>query len=141
MDNEMQKNWAIAMETEVAVAERSTTAATKTTDTQTQHHTTHTFVAVDDASREVIGFIHVILFADKSVVENIHVARAARGRGVGRALIVKAAACIRAHSHDTADTARREFTLGVLKSNFDAQKFYQSLGGVFDGRLERKMLF
>lgn len=89
-----------------------------------------TLVADDGA---VAGFVHVVVDDDPtwgSLIDNLHVATAAKRQGVGRELMARATA-----EALTKATSRRVY-LWVLEQNLDAQAFYQAVGGEYAGREE-----
>lgn len=78
----------------------------------------------------VLGFVHVVLDDDPewgSLVDNLHVTRPRKRRGIGRALMAEAAHAVLAHGGGGV-------YLWVLEQNTDAQAFYAARGGRCNGR-------
>ena len=75
----------------------------------------------------LVGFAHLFLDEDSrwgSLVENLHVVSERHRRGLGRRLMVAAAATVRERS------THPGLYLWVLEQNVRAQRFYEALGGV-----------
>lgn len=80
-------------------------------------------VAVEDG--RVVGVAATLPEdADGPYVDNLHVALAVEGRGVGRALMMRTAEAVLAAGH-------RRLHLTVAEGNARAVRFYRRLGGVF----------
>jgi ribosomal-protein-alanine N-acetyltransferase len=83
-----------------------------------------TFVA--EHRGEVVGFAHTV-FDDHptwgALLDNLHVARSAKRRGIGRHLMARAAAAVVERTPSTG------LSLWVLEQNTAAQAFYEALGG------------
>jgi ribosomal protein S18 acetylase RimI-like enzyme len=89
---------------------------------------TVTILAEDQGA--LTGFVHVVLDDDPvwgSLVDNLHVTNALRGRGIGAALMARAARSV------LGGAARSRMYLWVLQQNEAAQGFYGSVGGVAAG--------
>lgn len=86
----------------------------------------HSATIVATAAGSVTAFVHVIFDADDqwgSLVDNLHVALVQQRRGVGRALLARAAAAV------VERAGSRTVHLWVLEQNTAAQRFYSALGG------------
>lgn len=81
------------------------------------------FRLLAEAGGVVLGFVAVIDKAGAPYVDNLHVAPAARGRGVGRVLMQAAASRLRARGDD-------RMWLTVMEGNAAALAFYRRIGGV-----------
>ena len=80
------------------------------------------FLVAEDARGNVVGFS--LAYLDETPdpwLESLHVVAAARGRGVGTALMREVALGIRARGRDT-------MRLGVVKGNRGAGRLYERLG-------------
>jgi len=83
----------------------------------------HTWVAKDH--NEVIGFCLVVKHEDANEVKSIYVLPKYQGKGIGKALMVKA--------FDWVDK-EKPLKLGVVVYNTQARNFYRKLGFVETGR-------
>ena len=86
-------------------------------------------LALDDAG-EIAGFSGLKAGADEGydqTIEHLHVSAAARGAGLGRALMADAA-------RQTVARGGRSLCLWVFEANARAIGFYEALGGVTDAR-------
>ena len=84
---------------------------------------TETVLAVDGG---LVGFVHVVLDADPTygaLIDNLHVRHDAQRRGIGAALMARAASAV-AEARPSSP-----IHLWVLEQNVDAQAFYRSIGG------------
>lgn len=82
---------------------------------------------------DLAGFVHVVLDEDPtwgSLIDNLHVQYATKRRGIGRALMAKAAA------ETLTRTSTRQLYLWVLEGNHGAQAFYEAVGGEYAGSKE-----
>jgi GNAT superfamily N-acetyltransferase len=79
-----------------------------------------------EADAELVGFVHLVLDEDErwgTLLDNLHVVHGWQRRGVGSALIVRAAQAV-------LDRARSDaMYLWVLEQNTAAQEFYAAHGG------------
>ncbi len=83
------------------------------------------FVLVAEENMKMVGFVCVYGDADAhwgSLIDNLHVAKEMKGRGIGKALVKAAAAWIR-ENHPSAG-----MYLWVYEANVAARRFYENLG-------------
>lgn len=79
-----------------------------------------------DSRDELAGFAHVILDADRdwgALLDNLHVAVAQQGRGIGATLMARAGEFV------TRLRPESGLYLWVLEQNVAAQRFYEAIGG------------
>jgi GNAT superfamily N-acetyltransferase len=84
-------------------------------------------VILAEANKQLVGFACVVVGEDPvygALLDNLHVASAYKGRGVGRALMKQAAEWV--HRKDAASS----FYLWVYKKNVSARRFYEELGAI-----------
>ncbi|MGH3342047.1 MAG: GNAT family N-acetyltransferase [Carbonactinosporaceae bacterium] len=89
----------------------------------------HDTVVSEDAG-VIIGFAHTVLDHDPvwgAFLDNLHVARQAKRRGVGTQLMARSATAILARGR------HRSLYLLVLETNAAAQAFYEARGGTCVG--------
>ena len=85
------------------------------------------FLVAQDSKGDVIGFSLAYLDEEPDPwLESLHIASAARGRGVGTALMSEIAHAIRARG-------RNSMRLGVVKGNRGAGRLYERLGASLVG--------
>src|SRR4029077_11424625 len=85
------------------------------------------FLVAQDSKGDVIGFSLAYLDEEPDPwLESLHIASAARGRGVGTALLREVARAIRARGRDS-------MRLGVVKGNRGAGRLYKRLGASLVG--------
>jgi ribosomal protein S18 acetylase RimI-like enzyme len=88
------------------------------------------FVRLACEGTDPVGFVCVYAARDSewgSLIDNLHVARVAKRRGVGTALMRQAGAWL------ASTCAHRGIYLFVLEVNAPARRFYESLGGANAG--------
>lgn len=78
----------------------------------------------DTADEPLAGFVCALSGADGILLDNLHVAPAWQGRGIGRALFARARDWAKALDPNAA------LYLWVLAQNVKARRFYERLGGV-----------
>jgi GNAT superfamily N-acetyltransferase len=79
-----------------------------------------------DTTGDIEGFIAVMDLPEKgysALVDNLHVRPDLKGRGIGKALMQRAAQIL-------VDSGRTNYYLWVLNGNEPACRFYESIGGV-----------
>jgi len=89
------------------------------------------FVALAELDGVALAFVCVLLDVDPmrgALLNNLHVAPASKGRGLGRRLMAEAAIWIRQQRPHSG------MHLWVFEQNLPARAFYERLGGVMDER-------
>jgi len=84
------------------------------------------FTIIAEQQALVVGFVHVILDDDPAwgaLLENLHISFELKRKGIGRALMIQAAARL-------LQRGRQKFYLWVFDQNITAQRFYAALGGI-----------
>lgn len=84
-------------------------------------------LVAEDQVGKVVGFALTYLDRPDPWLESLHVIRASRGKGAGRALMLATAARLRERGHNT-------LRLGVVEGNDAAARFYARLGATMTGR-------
>lgn len=82
-------------------------------------------VVAEEGGR-LVGFVHTVLDDDPAhgaLLDNLHVAQAAQGRGIGTRLMARSAEAVLARGRS------RSLYLLVLDANTEAQSFYAARGG------------
>lgn len=83
-------------------------------------------IILAELNGQLVGFVCMFAEADAqygALLDNLHVSNALQGQGIGKALMLRAAAWL--YDRDSAAT----FYLWVLERNEAARKFYDHLGG------------
>lgn len=91
---------------------------------KTSNDNQHVLIAKE--GEQLLGFVCVFKNYDTkwgAYLDNIHVAKVAQGKGVGKVLMKKAAEWLQAQNADT------QFYLWVFEANVAAQNFYSKIGG------------
>ena len=89
-------------------------------------------IIVAEEREQLVGFACVLTGSDPvygALLDNLHVASAYKGRGIGRSLIKQAADWVRQQD------AKSPFYLWVYEQNHPARAFYDSLGAINQERV------
>ncbi|SLN28590.1 putative acetyltransferase [Pseudoruegeria aquimaris] len=83
-------------------------------------------IVAEGADGGLLGFVALLPKADGPYVDNLHVLPAAKGRGLGRALMARAA-------KELIELGENSVYLTVIAANEPAIAFYESIGGQASG--------